>query len=472
MATVVDDEDSRTAAIAAVASRTASAPALARPRAWSAATAVSLGAVGGLRRRAGHLGDRVARRAHGAHLALGAGGDLVDGAGDLAHGAAGVLRAVGQLARGRRHGRRGQRHLADHGGQRGARGVVGLHRGGGVVADLAHGLGHVADLVARAPVDRRGDGRELEGQVAGGEVAEPVAQAGDVVAAQRGQARDDRLDAEADAADGGHAGRDGDEEDEGEQEQHEPARAVEGVGRLAGERIALGHLGVVEVLEVGAERVGGGVQALGGPLVGQLGRVGARDAEELAGDAAVGGEVVLQEARALALLRGGEGGRGGGERARDPAVVGQDALLERALGLERVLEDVAVGQPGVLVDQRPRAAERGQRLGHVREVAPPAVGDLGQAREADHGQRHEQHRDEDEQPGQLPAQRDATRHGHAREARAGRADEDASPSLLDCARASLSAAVRRSARAGARPSAARRPRRRGAARARRWRRSP
>ena len=228
----------------------------------------------------------------GAHLALGAGGDLVDGAGDLAHGAAGLLGAVGQLARGRRHGRRGQRHLADHGGQRGARGVVGLHRGRGVVADLAHGLGHVADLVARAPVDRRGDGRELEGQVAGGEVAEPVAQAGDVVAAQRGQARDDRLDAEADAADGGHAGRDGDEEDEGEQREHEPARAVEGAGRLAGERIALGDLGVVEVLEVGAERVGGGVQALRGPLVGQLGRVGARDAEELARDAAVGGEVV------------------------------------------------------------------------------------------------------------------------------------------------------------------------------------
>jgi hypothetical protein len=50
-----------------------------------------LGAVGGLRRRAAHLGDRVTRRVDGAHLALGAGGDLVDGAGDLAHRAAGVL---------------------------------------------------------------------------------------------------------------------------------------------------------------------------------------------------------------------------------------------------------------------------------------------------------------------------------------------------------------------------------------------
>ena len=201
------------------------------------------------------------------------------------------------------HGGGGQRHLADHGGQRLARGVVGLHRGGGVVADLAHGLGDVADLVARAPVDRRGDGRQLEGQVAGGEVAEPVAQAGDVVAAQRGQARDDRLDAEADAADGEHAGRDGDEEDEGEQREHEPARAVEGRGGLAGEGVALGDLGVVEVLEVGVERVGGGVQALRGPLVGERGRVGARDAEELARQAAVGREVVLQEARAPALLR-------------------------------------------------------------------------------------------------------------------------------------------------------------------------
>ena len=93
-------------------------------------------------------------------------------------------------ARRERHGRGGQRHLADHRGQRGAGGVVGLHRGRGVVADLAHGLGHVADLVARAPADRRGDGRQLEGQVARGEAAEAVAQAGDVVAAQGGQARD------------------------------------------------------------------------------------------------------------------------------------------------------------------------------------------------------------------------------------------------------------------------------------------
>jgi hypothetical protein len=222
-------------------------------------------------------------------------------------------------------------------------------------------------------VDRRGDGGELEGEVAGGEVAEPVAQAGDVVAAQRGQAREDRLDAEADAADGGHAGGDGDEEDQREQEQHEPAGGVEGVRRLASARIALGHLEVVEVLEVGAERVGRGVQALGGPLVGQRGRVLSRDAEQLVRDAAVDGQVVAQEARALALLRGGEGRSGGRERALDPPVVGQDALLERALGLQRALEDVAVSQAGVLVDQRPRAAQRGERLGHVREVAPPAV---------------------------------------------------------------------------------------------------
>src|SRR4051812_29651768 len=122
-----------------------------------------LSAVGGLRRRAGHLGHGVARRVDGAHLALGAGGDLVDGAGDLAHRAAGVLGAVGQLARGRRHGRGRQRHLPDHRRQGGARGVVGLHRGRGVVADLPHGLGHVADLVAGAPADRRGGGRAAGG---------------------------------------------------------------------------------------------------------------------------------------------------------------------------------------------------------------------------------------------------------------------------------------------------------------------
>jgi hypothetical protein len=64
----------------------------------------------------------------------------------------------------------------------------------------------------------------------------PSRRPADVVAAQRGQTRDDRLDAEADAADCDHAGRDGDEEDEGEQEQDEPPGAAEGAGRLAVEQ--------------------------------------------------------------------------------------------------------------------------------------------------------------------------------------------------------------------------------------------
>jgi hypothetical protein len=268
-------------------------------------------------------------------------------------------------------------------------------------------------------VDGRGNGRQLEGQVAGGQVAEAVAQAGDVVAAQRREPRDDRLDAEADAADGEHAGRDGDEEDQGEEQELEPARAVEGRGRLLGEGVAFGHLGVVEALEVGVEGVGGGVEALRGPLVGQHRRVLARDAEQLGGQAAIDLEVVREEARAAALLGCREGRRGRREGTRYAAVVGQDPLLERALGLERVLEDVAVGQRGVLVHQRAGGTQRGQRLGHVRDVVAAAVGHLGQAREADHSQRHEQHGDEDEQARELPAQRDAAGHRH-REARAQR----------------------------------------------------
>jgi hypothetical protein len=246
-------------------------------------------------------------------------------------------------------------------------------------------------------------------------VPEPVAQAGHVVAAQRGEPRDDGLDAEADAADGEHAGRDGHEEDQGEQREHEPARVVERRGGRAGELVALGDLRVVEVLEVGVERVGGGIQALRGPLVGEHRRVRARDAEQLLGQVLVGREVVRQEAGAAALLGRGEGGRGQREGARDAAVVGQDALLERALGLERVLEDVAVGQRGVLRHERARGAERRERLGHVRDVVPAAVGDLRQAREADHRQRDEQHGDEDQQARELPAQRDATRHGDGAE---------------------------------------------------------
>jgi hypothetical protein len=124
---------------------------------------------------------------------------------------------------------------------------------------------------------------------------------------------------------------------------------------------------------------------------------------------------VLQEARALALLRAGEGEGGLREPARDLPVVGQDALLQGALGLDGVLEDVAVGQRGVLADQRACVAERGERLGHLREVVLTAVGDPGQAGETDHGQRHHQHADEDEQAGELPAQRDAAWTGHGRD---------------------------------------------------------
>ena len=128
-----------------------------------------------------------------AHLALGALRDLADGAGDLADGGPVSSEPLASWRAAAEHRRGGQPHLADHGGQRGAGGVVGLHRRRGVVADLAHGLGHVADLVARAPVDRGRDGRQLEGQVARGELPEAEAQTGDVVPAQRGQAREDRL---------------------------------------------------------------------------------------------------------------------------------------------------------------------------------------------------------------------------------------------------------------------------------------
>ena len=119
-----------------------------------------------------------------------------------------------------------------------------------------------------------------------------------------------------------------------------------------GQGVALGDLGVVEVLEVGVERVGGGIQALGGPLVGQLGRVGARDAEQLAVTLRYTARLCFRKRALLRSCGGGEGRGGQREPAGDQPVVGQDALLERALGLEGVLEDVAIGQRGVLADQR------------------------------------------------------------------------------------------------------------------------
>ena len=121
-------------------------------------------------------------------------------------------------------------------------------------------------------------------------------------------------------------------------------------------------------------------------------------------------------------------GAAGGERARDAALVGQDALLERALGLERALEDVAVGQSRVLVDQRPRVAERGERLGHVRKLRRPPSETLARLARLTMASATSSTADEDEQPGQLPAQRDAARHRQG--GNEGRRT-DASPRLLD-----------------------------------------
>ena len=106
---------------------------------------------------------------------------------------------------------------------------------------------------------------------------------------------------------------------------------------------------------------------------------------------------------------------------------------------------------GVLADQRARGAQRGERLGHVGEVALPAVGDLGQAGEADHGQRDDEHADEDEQAGELPAQREAARQAGGSRARRRRI-------ALVARRLARQLERRRPgpARAGARPSAARR----------------
>ena len=120
----------------------------------SAATAVSCGAVGGLRRRARSTSATVSRaELDGAHLALGAGGDLA-----RRRGRSRPRRGRSPRSRWPAGARPTTRRVAVSDtwpimvGQRGARGVVGLHRGRGVVADLAHGLGHVADLVAGAPV--------------------------------------------------------------------------------------------------------------------------------------------------------------------------------------------------------------------------------------------------------------------------------------------------------------------------------
>ena len=323
----------------------ASAPAPARPRASSAAGAVRWApsadcVVAPATSATVSRAEVTARTWRSAPC-----GDLLDGAGDLAHRAAGLLGAVGQL-RARRRTRRSRSATP-------GRPCRPARRGRRCRPPSRPRCRRGSRRRPRRRRRSRRDVRRWMGGVTGvsskvrspsGEVSEPVAQAGHVVAAQGGEARDDRLHAEADAADGEHARGDGDEEDQREQREHEPARVVEGrLGRM-GELVALGDLRVVEVLEVGVEGVGGGIQALRGPLVGEHGRVRARDAEQLAGHAPVLGEVVLQEARAAALQGGGEGGGGQPRGAGDPVVVGQDAPLERALGLERVLEDVAVGE--------------------------------------------------------------------------------------------------------------------------------
>jgi hypothetical protein len=199
MAIVVDDEASRTAPIAAVASRTAAAPALAEAARLVGRRGVSCAPSADCV-VAPATSAPCRARVHGAHLALGAGGDLLDGAGDLAHGAPGVLGAVGELARADDTAVA----VSDTGRSCGSAraGVVGLHRGRGVVADLAHAsatspirrgapwIGGVrGELEVRSPrpVPSRRAGRRRRGGAAG-------------------QARDDRLDAEADAADRDHAG--------------------------------------------------------------------------------------------------------------------------------------------------------------------------------------------------------------------------------------------------------------------------
>ena len=88
-----------------------------------------------------------ARGGHGAHLALGAGGDVAEGAGDLVHGAAGVGRRRGDELRGAGHAGGRARHLAHCGAQ------LGHEAGEGGAEAVALGARYTSTV--RSPVATR-----------------------------------------------------------------------------------------------------------------------------------------------------------------------------------------------------------------------------------------------------------------------------------------------------------------------------